>query len=164
MPYIPEDLTDYITQAYVGLRNEDEDGNQDNERSNNRQRFCTARSLLSILRLSQAHARLYFRDHVLREDVDEAMRLVYVAKTTGLEEEDKKDLDPSSAIYNMLVTFSRDKKSTEIKLKDVRQRIVTKGFSDEQIQECLATYEDLGVWALSRNKESIRFLPLQNNI
>ena len=42
--------------------------------------YTTARTLLSILRLSQALARLRMSEEVSREDVDEAMRLMHMSK------------------------------------------------------------------------------------
>jgi DNA replication licensing factor MCM7 len=45
-PYVPEDLANYIVEAYVGLRQAD----LDNARNNNAQHVMTARMLLSILR------------------------------------------------------------------------------------------------------------------
>lgn len=47
----------------------------------NDQTVMTARQLLSILRLSQALARLRFSDSVTHEDVDEAIRLVRSHRT-----------------------------------------------------------------------------------
>ena len=42
----------------------------------------TARALLSILRLSQALARLRFAESVDAADVDEAIRLTYMSKAS----------------------------------------------------------------------------------
>jgi len=50
-PYVPEELHNYIVSNYVTMREEESD-------NSDRQRFCTARSLLSILRLSQVEINL----------------------------------------------------------------------------------------------------------
>lgn len=71
-PVVPADVAPYIVEAYVSLRSQ---GTPTGKQSKNGdQTVMTARQLLSILRLSQALARLRFSDYVAREDVDEAIR------------------------------------------------------------------------------------------
>jgi DNA replication licensing factor MCM7 len=55
----------------------DEDGDAEDN-----QAAMTARALLSILRLSQALARLRFAESVDAADVDEAIRLTYMSKAS----------------------------------------------------------------------------------
>lgn len=55
-PVIPEVLTDYITAAYVEMRKE--------ARVSKDTTFTSARTLLSILRLSTALVRTHAREHV----------------------------------------------------------------------------------------------------
>ena len=62
----------YIADTYVNNRQMDVKAAE----KNGEFATMTARQLLSILRLAQAHAKLYFRDVVRMEDVDEALRLV----------------------------------------------------------------------------------------
>jgi DNA replication licensing factor MCM7 len=88
-PVIPPDVAPYIVEAYVELRMQDHNiGNR--SRGSNRagdQTVMTARQLLSILRLSQAIARLRFSDFVAREDVDEAIRLIHMSKASLTDED-----------------------------------------------------------------------------
>mmetsp|Transcript_11192 Transcript_11192/g.33585 ORF Transcript_11192/g.33585 Transcript_11192/m.33585 type:complete len:798 (-) Transcript_11192:424-2817(-) len=65
-PAIPSDLTDVIVETYVNRRQDVVEKGQAS---------MTARQLLSIMRLSQALARLRFSDSVNQEDIDEAIRL-----------------------------------------------------------------------------------------
>jgi DNA replication licensing factor MCM7 len=69
---IPENLSDYITGAYVEMRKE--------ARNSKDTTFTSARTLLAILRLSTALARLRLADVVEKEDVNEAMRLMEMSK------------------------------------------------------------------------------------
>lgn len=69
---IPENLADYITGAYVEMRKE--------ARNSKDTTFTSARTLLAILRLSTALARLRLADAVEKEDVNEAMRLMEMSK------------------------------------------------------------------------------------
>ena len=62
----------YIADTYVNNRQMDVKAAE----KNGEFATMTARQLLSILRLAQAHAKLYFREEVKMEDVDEALRLV----------------------------------------------------------------------------------------
>merc|ERR1719369_616592 len=71
-PAIPESLTDYITGAYVEMRKEAR-GSKDTT-------FTSARTLLAILRLATALARLRMMESVEKEDVNEAMRLMEMSK------------------------------------------------------------------------------------
>ena len=56
MPTIPENLTDYIVSAYVEMRKE--------ARNNKDTTFTSARTLLGVLRLATALARLRLVDVV----------------------------------------------------------------------------------------------------
>ncbi len=71
-PTIPQELTDYLTGAYVEMRKE--------ARNNKDTTFTSARTLLAILRLSTALARLRLAEVVEKEDVNEAMRLMEMSK------------------------------------------------------------------------------------
>lgn len=82
-PVIPENLSDYITGAYVEMRKE--------ARNSKDTTFTSARTLLAILRLSTALARLRLADAVEKEDVNEAMRLMEMSKDS---------LNPAHEIHN----------------------------------------------------------------
>merc|ERR1711936_492522 len=71
-PIVPEDLTDYIVGAYCEMRKA--------ARNNKDMTLTSARTLLAILRLATALARLRIVDQVEREDVNEAMRLMEMSK------------------------------------------------------------------------------------
>jgi len=81
-PSVSPDVAPYIVEAYVSLRSQKTDfrsGKQHRSADNSDQTTMTARQLLSILRLSQALARLRLADVVTNQDVDEAIRLVCTA-------------------------------------------------------------------------------------
>merc|ERR1712088_1220842 len=71
-PIVPEDLTEYIVGSYCEMRK--------SARNNKDMTFTSARTLLAILRLATALARLRIVDQVEKEDVNEAMRLMEVSK------------------------------------------------------------------------------------
>uniref|UniRef100_H2Z691 DNA replication licensing factor MCM7 n=1 Tax=Ciona savignyi TaxID=51511 RepID=H2Z691_CIOSA len=73
-PVVPLELRDYITAAYVELRKE--------ARASHDSTFTSARTLLSILRIATALARLRLADVVEKADVNEAMRMMEMSKDT----------------------------------------------------------------------------------
>merc|ERR1711894_830591 len=78
-PTIPTELTDYVVSAYVEMRKE--------ARTSRDMTFTSARTLLGVLRLSTALARLRLANVVEKEDVDEAMRLIEMSKASLADEE-----------------------------------------------------------------------------
>ena len=76
-PIIPEHMTDYLTKKYVEKRMKTLNENEFNK---NDDLIITPRSLLGIIRLSQAHARLRFAKEVNECDVNEALRLIEVSR------------------------------------------------------------------------------------
>ncbi len=169
-PFFPKHLEDYISNAYVNLRQEtareDEkfarrvDSGASGAEFNDRGRFCTARSLLSILRLSQAVARVHFRREVTMEDVEEALRLL-VASKAALDDEDERQTraaDPLGEIYSLILQHRRSTNRVQMKRVEILGQVLRKGYSEQQLDSCLKTYEDGGVWLLSRNQEVITFI------
>lgn len=164
-PFVPRELTEFIVQSYVGLRKSSDSLAAEVQQSayaNTRQSFCTARMLLSILRLSQALARLHFRQQVERDDVEEAMRLVNASKESHMEEEQKQytRVDPTSAIYQLIQSMAQESRSAAVSLHIAKERSIRKGFSEEQFQNALDEYERLAVWHI--NAREIKFTNVQD--
>jgi DNA replication licensing factor MCM7 len=101
-PTVPPELRDYIVEAYVDIRAKDK---QRSLEANSRA-STTARQLLSILRLAEAHCKLNFRNRVQQADVDEAIRLIQMSKASVMESDS--DLargaraDPVSRIWALI--------------------------------------------------------------
>jgi hypothetical protein len=49
-----------------------------------------------------------------------------------------------------------------VRVNDVRQLILTRGFNDDQIAVCLGEYERLNIWTVSRTKADVRFVDLES--
>lgn len=73
-PAVPSYLADYLVGAYVEMRKE--------ARVNREMTYTSARTLLAILRLSTARARLRAAAEVTKADVDEAMRLMEASRAS----------------------------------------------------------------------------------
>lgn len=157
-PVVPTTLTDYITAAYVELRKE--------SRLSHDTTFTSARTLLSILRLATALARLRLGDRVETDDINEAMRLMEMSKDTlnpGSEVVVRRS-KPSDAIYGIIVAMVSKKTKGDsfsgvmVKMSDVKQRCIAKGFTPEQLKQAVEDYQNLNLWYTNSTSTTLTFV------
>ena len=164
-PVVPADVAPYIVEAYVTLRSQ---GTPTGGRTKNGdQTVMTARQLLSILRLSQALARLRFSDYVAREDVDEAIRLTHMSKSSLLDEDNDPrgdsakrkwgGEDVTSRIFNIIRDYAAASRSDKVELKLCEAMVLRKGFTQQQLQHCLEEYQSLSVIQLNATGTHVLF-------
>merc|ERR1711959_276989 len=102
-PMIENDLQRDIVDAYVSMRDDEKRGDVDSRKS-----YTTPRTLLAILRLSQAHARARFAQKVERQDFEEAMRLIKVSKeSVELSSPAKRDANPLDLVHDIIADLAR---------------------------------------------------------
>ncbi|GAB00055.1 uncharacterized protein L969DRAFT_20316 [Mixia osmundae IAM 14324] len=160
-PTVPPAVSEYVVGAYVQLRKqskEDEDRNQAFT-------YTSARTLLGILRLSQALARLRFADEVEIPDVDEALRLSEVSKSSLYNDDAdmraaENDRTDTSKIYRIIrdMNEAASEEDDALSLREIRERVLAKGFTESSLTECLDTYEELDVWQREAQGTMLRFL------
>ncbi|KAJ0400619.1 hypothetical protein ATCC90586_008486 [Pythium insidiosum] len=176
-PSIPEHLCSYIVEAYVSLRQQDVTeharqqrfsrnyGSGDN--ANHAQTAMTARQLLSILRLSQSLARLRFSTEVISQDVDEAIRLVYVSKASLTDQDESSSgnkpgaggaNDAMSKIYRLILDFSNERGLKTIDLNAIEPVVLRKGYTQYQLKACVQYYERLDVLEMNASGTSFHFI------
>ena len=146
-PEVPKELNEYIACAYAEMRAEE-------AASENPHSYTTARTLLGILRLSEALARLRFSDIVEQGDVDEALRLMQMSKISLLESRDSRGRasnDPISEIYGIVRDYAVRSGSQEVPFQKAMRLIQPRGFREEQLRTCLDEYASLNVWSLDDN-------------
>ncbi|CEH13415.1 atp dependent dna helicase [Ceraceosorus bombacis] len=103
-PTVPRVVSEYVVGAYVKLRAQ----GAEEEAKEQAYSYTSARTLLGVLRLSQALARLRFADSVDVADVDEALRLMDVSKASLHADGRKRageewgDSTPVSKIYRII--------------------------------------------------------------
>lgn len=101
-PTVPSSVSSYIVSAYVKLRKQQ----ASEENSKKAHVYTTARTLLGVLRLAQAHARLRFAAEVEIPDVDEALRLMEASKESLYDDDDGErragDQSDMSKIYRLI--------------------------------------------------------------
>jgi len=155
VPLIPPELRDYIVGCYCELRKESRA-----EENKNTTTFTSARTLLAILRLSTALARLRTAQTVEKDDVGEAIRLMEMSKDSlkaapttsrGQQEVDR--------IYQFILSIAEGSKT--VKVQDIRDRATSKGFKPDAIDRCLEEYESLDVWELNQARSK---LTITNNL
>jgi DNA replication licensing factor MCM7 len=151
-PTVPQEVSEYMVKAYVQMR--DQQGRD--EKARKQFTHTSPRTLLGVLRLAQALARLRFSDVVVQEDVDEALRLIDASKQSLYAEQSgyRKDLSPSSKIYNLVRGLAEsgaclanedDGIGGELSIRKVQERIIAKGFTIDQFQKAIEEYAELDV-------------------
>lgn len=104
-PTVSREVSSYVVDSYVRLRKV----SKDEEQQNKTHTYTSARTLLGVLRLAQALARLRWSNVVEHSDVDEALRLMECSKESLQDEEDKEpDLDksPISQIFRLIKSMA----------------------------------------------------------
>ncbi|KAJ5666979.1 DNA replication licensing factor MCM7 [Penicillium macrosclerotiorum] len=167
-PVVPSNVSEYMVGAYVAMRKRQK---KDEAR---KQQFShvTPRTLLGIVRLSQALARLRFSEEVVREDVDEALRLIEVSKASLYNDGDSgADHTPTSKIYTLIrnlwesgAAAMGDGEDNELSLRRVRERVLAKGFTEDQLTTCLHEYSEANVWQVSGNGSRLVFVNVDDEM
>ncbi|KAG5636824.1 hypothetical protein H0H81_006740 [Sphagnurus paluster] len=96
-PTVPAEVSNYVVDSYVRLRKV----SKEEEEQNKSHSYTSARTLLGILRLAQALARLRCADVVVHQDVDEALRLMACSKES-LQEDTDKEFEPDRSVVSQI--------------------------------------------------------------
>lgn len=148
-PVVPQSVSDYMVGAYVRMRN------QQKKEDGTKKQFShtTPRTLLGVIRLSQALARLRFSEEVVEEDVDEALRLIEVSKASLRNDgQGGQDQSPTTKIYNLIRAMRDsgaaavgDGEEGELSTKRIRERVLAKGFTEDQLVQTVDEYANMDV-------------------
>ncbi|CAM4689124.1 unnamed protein product [Lepidochelys olivacea] len=151
-PAVPEALADYITAAYVEMRKE--------AWASKDTTFTSARTLLGILRLASALARLRLVDVVEKEDVNEAMRLMEMSKDSLLGDKGQQTRTQRAAdvIFAAVRELAGGAGGRSVRYAEAEQRCISKGFTPAQFQAALDEYEELNVWQVNQARTRITFI------
>ena len=152
-PCVPVELSDYIASAYAEMRQDEI------EQGEKAMGYTTARTLLSILRLSEALARLRWADVVIEDDVNEALRLMKMSKVSledTLQDEGPK-VDPITAVYMAIRDWADARGTSEVSYERATALLVSKGHNVAVLDACLDEYASLDVWLLD-NQRNITFV------
>lgn len=151
-PCVPRELEEYIASAYCSIR-------QEEAKTNAPHSYTTVRTLLSILRISAALARLRMSESVTQSDVDEALRLMQMSKfSLYSDDRQRAGLDAISDIYSILRDEAAQTNRMSVIYSDALNWISRKGYSEAQLKECLEEYASLNVWQIHPQTFDIRFI------
>ncbi|KAJ9292479.1 hypothetical protein DTO271G3_8751 [Paecilomyces variotii] len=161
-PVVPQSVSDYMVGAYVRMRN------QQKKEDGTKKQFShtTPRTLLGVIRLSQALARLRFSEEVVEEDVDEALRLIEVSKASLRNDgQGGQDQSPTTKIYNLIRAMRDsgaaavgDGEEGELSMKRIRERVLAKGFTEDQLVQTVDEYANMDVWQITANGARLMFV------
>ncbi|KAL4927634.1 DNA replication licensing factor MCM7 [Aspergillus undulatus] len=161
-PTVPSRVSDYMVGAYVQMRKR-----QKRDEANKKQfSHVTPRTLLGVVRISQALARLRFSEEVVTEDVDEALRLIEVSRAS-LTNDGQAHLDqsPTSKIYNLIrgmlesgAAAVGDGEDGELSMRRIRERVLAKGFTEDQLTSTIDEYESSSVWQVIASGTRLVFI------
>ena len=154
-PVVPSTVSEYLIKTYVRMRDQQKRA----EKKGKQFTHTTPRTLLGVVRLAQALARLRFSDAVTHDAVDEALRLVEASKESLNTDAGagRQRQNASSRIYNLVKTLADqgacraddaeedDEFGIELNLRRVKERVIAKGFTEDQWLAALEEYTNLDV-------------------
>lgn len=155
-PTVPQNVSEYLIKTYVKMR----DAQKKAEKRGKQFTHTTPRTLLGVVRLAQALARLRFDEQVTQDDVDEALRLVEASKDSLNTEAGggRRQMNVSSRIYNLVKSLMETRQclpddaddedeelGVELSMRKVKERVIAKGFTEDQWLNTLDEYTGLDV-------------------
>lgn len=159
-PVITKEVSDYVVNTYIKLRQE----SKKNENSNTFFSHTSPRTLLGILRMSQALARIRFSHEVLLSDVDEALRLLSAAKNTLYDGQNEIEETTQEKLFTIIKEFITNQmqitKSKIVSMERLKEICIMKNFTGAEISECIERYQRLNVWQVIDNGESLTLIDI----
>ncbi|KAI8997384.1 MCM2/3/5 family-domain-containing protein [Pilobolus umbonatus] len=150
-PILTREVSEYISSAYVGLRKQYK-LDEDKERQFT---YASPRTLLGIIRMAQALARIRLSDVVEAMDVNEALRLIDISKSSLADDQGKRNgrqaTSPEAAILNLVKELTYEY-GNSLPLPVVRQRLALRGYSDTQLESAIHEYSNLNVWQVDNQQ------------
>ncbi|XP_074604581.1 minichromosome maintenance 7 [Brevipalpus obovatus] len=152
-PIIPEILTDHMVDAYIEMRKVARNRAKDTT-------YTSARSLLAIIRLATARARLRLSNHVTRSDVDEAIQLIMASKATLDVEniiEENRGLSAPVRIYNVIMGIFQNygPEAKDILYAEALEECLNKGFTLDEFDEAVQEHEVQNLLIVNTEKTHI---------
>ncbi|CCD24204.1 DNA replication licensing factor MCM7 NDAI_0C05450 [Naumovozyma dairenensis CBS 421] len=158
-PVMNETVNEYMIQAYIRLR-QDSKREMDSKFSFGQ---ATPRTLLGIIRLSQALAKLRLADSVDVDDVEEALRLIRVSKESLYQDnsKNKEDENPTTKIFTIIKKLLQDggrEAKRGIPYETIVKVVRSRGFTMLQLSNCIQEYTYLNVWHLLQEGSVLKFV------
>lgn len=156
-PMIDDALQQQIVDAYVSMRYDEKRGDVDSRKS-----YTTPRTLLAILRLSQAHARCRFSNRVEQQDFEEAIRLMKVSKeSVELSAPAKRDANPLDLVHDVVADLARrlpESADGWVDLQHVVSMAGHKALTRDMCMEAIENWESLNILCFNPEKTLVKFM------
>jgi len=160
-PIIPEVLTDHFVNAYIEMRAESR--NVGNSIGVDSSTFTSARTLLALLRLASALAKIRLSDVVERADIDEALRLIAMSKDSlysAIGADDAADPEAkvavtSDKIRSLIRQIAKENESRQVSMSDLIERALARGITFEAVEEAVNESEEFNFITLDRDRTCI---------
>lgn len=154
-PVVPPAVANGVVAQYIKMRKEAK------SREGSKKSFghTTPRTLLGILRMAQALARLRFVDEVGQRDIEEAIRLITVSQALLDTDVRESEHDQSTALRVFrVIREARDQEGNVLHMADLRERVRGRGFTDQELQDVVYEYQLLNVLQLVDEGETLMFV------
>ena len=114
--------------------------------------------------MSQAIARLHFRELVEMADVDEALRLIKAAKSSLNDQtgNTNRDLSKASQIFDIIRQLQDSATDNELAIEDIRRRVIGRGFTEDEMWSTIKEYDEYGVWFTSGENTRLTFVEMDD--
>jgi len=169
-PEIGKELAQKVVNQYAELRSDER-----NRKKDERKTITTPRTLLGMLRMSQAHARLRLSNTVEMQDFEEAVRLMRSSKAScELEEEqpEQKKKDTVSNIYNIINTELRKEQNFDgvdeqqraekwVPMVVIEKAVLNAGYKKTALDDTILQYTSIDVLEQTEGKDKMRFYSQQ---
>lgn len=136
-PVVPPMVSNYIVDSYVRLRKLSKEETAQKKSHT----YTSARTLLGVLRLAQALARLRFADIVEHGDVDEALRLMECSKES-LEDDEDREYEPDRSVISQIFRLVKNMAGESGGKRRKRQRRIGKGPGGERDMDVDSNEDD----------------------
>ncbi|TPX40487.1 hypothetical protein SeMB42_g05974 [Synchytrium endobioticum] len=152
-PVVPPGVAEYIVKLYVQFRS--------GEDYLSEFQYTTARTLLSLIRMATARARVRFAEEVTIADVEEAHFLIESSKASLIRQSRKAKRDPSGDILEIARRMATDTYgylTLPVEYALLKERVISRGMSEEDLNRAIRDYEVADIWMLIGNGTRLQFL------
>jgi DNA replication licensing factor MCM7 len=110
--------------------------------------------------MSQAIARLHFRELVEIADVDEALRLIKAAKASLNDHNGptNRDMSKTTQVYEIIRQIHNSSPGNDLGIDEIRRRVGARGFTEEEMWNTIKEYTDYGVLFTTGDNTRLRFV------
>ena len=164
-PVIPKDIHNFIVSSYVEQKQKISSKNNDNFNKSNH--YITPRTLLGIIRISQALAKIRISTTVSQKDVEEALRLLQSARESVDKEKDEdvrmneqfhEKTDTLSKIFSQIREMCSKEPGQTVRFNKVLSEITKLRFTKEDFFQTIDQYTKLNVLYINNENETICLL------